>query len=402
MKLTNTAVRNAKPKAKPYKLPDGHGLNLLVHPKGGRYWRLRYRFGGREKTLALGTYPTVSLAVARQRLRDARELLADGIDPGEAKQEAKRAAQESVDHAFETIAREWHAKQLPRWSEDHARRVLHSLKVDVFPYLGKAPIADITAPALLHVLRSIENRGAHETRSKVSQRVGMVFRYAIATGRCTYNPVPDLKGAFITPKTEGHAALTAHDLPDFLARLDAYDGDMQTRLGLELVMLTFVRTGELRGAHWSEFDLDAGMWCIPASRMKMSAEHMVPLSSQAVAVLQELEPLTGRGPLVFPSRSKPSKPMSENTLLYAMYRMGYHGRATVHGFRATASTILNEQGWRPDVIERQLAHAERNRVRAAYNRADYLPERRKMMQHWADYLDGLKRGANVIPINRGA
>lgn len=403
MKLTNTAISNAKPKDKPFKLADGHGMYLLVTPGGGRYWRLKYRFGGKEKVLALGAYPAISLAVARRRCTEARELLAEGIDPGEAKQEAKRAAQEASDNAFETIAREWHERQKARWSADHAERVIHSLEVDVFPHLGKVSIADITAPALLRVLRKIESRGAHETRSKVGQRCGMVFRYGIATGRCSYNPATDLKGAFITPKAKGHAALSAAELPEFLAKLDAYDGDLQTRLGLRLLMLTFVRTGELRGAAWTEFELegDAPTWRIPASRMKMNAEHVVPLSRQTVIVLRELQTITGSAPLAFPSRSKLTKPMSENTLLYALYRMGYHSRATAHGFRATASTILNEQGWRADVIERQLAHAERNKVRAAYNRAEYLTERRQMMQAWADFLDGMARGANVVPLRAG-
>lgn len=400
MKLTSVAVRNAKPKTKPYKLSDGHGLHLLVHPNGGRYWRLSYRFGGKQKTLALGAYPVVTLATARRRCTDARELLSGGADPGEAKQEAKRAALEAAENSFEAVAREWHERQKARWSEGHADKVLLSLEQDAFPYIGTMPIADITAPALLHVLRRIENRGAHETRSKVGQRCGMVFRYAIATGRCTYNPVTDLKGAFITPKTKGHAALSAAEMPEFLAKLDDYDGDMQTRLGLKLLILTFVRTDELRSAAWAEFDLDGEMWRIPAERTKMNAEHIVPLSHQAVEVLRELAMLTGRSSLTFPSRSNLTKPMSKNTLLYALYRLGYHSRATAHGFRATASTILNEQGWRPDVIERQLAHVERNKVRAAYNRAEYLDERRQMMQAWADYLGGLKRGANVVSIHR--
>lgn len=403
MKLTNTAISNAKPKAKPYKLPDGDGLVLLVHPNGGRYWRLRYRFAGKEKMLALGAYPTVSLAVARRRCVEARGLLAEGTDPTEAKKEAKRAAFEVSDSDFESIAREWHAKQHARWSTDHARRVIHSLEVDVFPHIGKKPIADINAPTVLRVLRRIEARGAHETRSKVGQRIGMVMRYGIATGRCERDPTADLRGAFITPKSKGHAALSAAELPEFLEKLDGYDGDIQTRLGLKLLMLTFVRTGELRGAYWTEFELegDTPTWRIPAERMKMGAEHIVPLSRQAVDVLKELRALTGTAPLAFPSRSKLTKPMSENTLLYALYRLGYHSRATAHGFRATASTILNEQGWRPDVIEKQLAHSPKDKVRAAYNRAGYLDERRTMMQHWADYLDGRKRGANVVPLHAG-
>jgi integrase len=398
MSLTNVAVRNAKPAEKQYKLTDGRGMYLLIRPSGGRYWRLDYRYGGKRRTLALGTFPAVSLKEARRRCDEARQSLADGVDPLAIKQAAKRPNEDS----FEALAREWHGKQKARWTEDHARRVLHSLEVDVFPDLAKRSAAEITAPELLSVLRKIERRGAHETRSKVMQRCGMVFRYGIATGRCTYNPAGDLKGAFTKPKPQSHAALSAADLPEFMHRLARYEGFRQNKLGLELLMLTFVRTGELRGARWNEFTFegDAPTWCIPAERMKMGAEHLVPLARQAVDILRELQVLNGHYPLVFPGQRKPDKPISENTLLYALYRMGYHSRATGHGFRATASTILNEQGWRADVIERQLAHAERNKIRAAYNRAEYLPERRQMMQAWADYLDGLRIGANVVGIRR--
>lgn len=392
LSLTETGIRTAKPGAKVRKLSDGGGLYIQINPNGSRYWRYKYRFHGKQKTLALGTYPDVKLARARKLHQQAREQLAAGVDPGA---EKKRAKTDATEHTFEKIAWEWIHRQEKRWSADHTRRVRTSLEQDMFPDLGDRPIHEIKAPELLATLRKIEHRGALETLSKVTQRCGAIFRYGVATGRCERDIAADLRGAFATRKVSSHAALSADELPEFLHKLEHYDGDRQTKLALELIMLTFVRTSELREAVWSEFDLDNATWYIPAERMKMDDVHIVPLSEQAIAVLQELGPGDG---LVLPSKKKPTKPVSENTLLYAMYRMGYHGRATVHGFRATASTILNEQGWRPDVIERQLAHAERNKVRAAYNRAEYLPERRKMMQHWADYLDGLKRGANVVSI----
>ncbi len=395
LSLTETAIRTAKPADKPRKISDGGGLYIQINPNGARYWRYKYRFRDKQKTLALGVYPDVKLADARKRHREAREQLAAGVDPGAEKKRARMAAQAAAEQSFEKVAREWISKQAPRWSADHTGRVLTSLEADIFPDLGERPISEVTAPDLLATLRKIEHRGALETLSKVHQRCDAIFRYGIATGRCERDPSADLRGSFTTRKAQGHAALSAAELPEFLRNLEHYDGDVQTKLALELVLLTFVRTGELRGAEWREFDFDKAEWRIPAHRMKMDDEHIVPLSSQAIAVLRELEPGDG---LVLPSKKKITQPISENTLLYAMYRMGYHGRATVHGFRATASTILNEQGWRPDVIERQLAHAERNKVRAAYNRAEYLPERRKMMQHWADYLDGMKRGADVVSI----
>ncbi len=395
LSLTETAIRTAKPADKPRKISDGGGLYIQINPNGARYWRYKYRFRDKQKTLALGVYPDVKLAQARKRHREAREQLAAGVDPGAEKKRARMAAQAAAEQSFEKVAREWISKPAPRWSADHTGRVLTSLEADIFPDLGEWPISEVSAPALLATLRKIEYRGALETLSKVHQRCGAIFRYGIATGRCQRDPAADLRGSFTTRKAKGHAALSAAELPESLRTLEHYDGDPQTGQARDEVQLTFVRTGELRGAEWREFDLDKAEWRIPARRMKMDDEHIVPLSEQAIAVLHELEPGDG---LVLPSKKKITQPISENTLLYAMYRMGYHGRATVHGLRATASTILNEQGWRPDVIERQLAHAERNKVRAAYNRAEYLPERREMMQHWADYLDGLKRGADVVSI----
>jgi integrase len=280
--------------------------------------------------------------------------------------------------------------------------VLSSLKADVFPALGTRPIAEIRPPELLDVLRVVEKRGALEVASRLKQRCRAVFRYAIATGRAESDPTRDLDGALKTPKRENYAALDASELPAYLGKLAAYDGHPQTRLALRLLAYTFVRTTELRAAEWSEFDEGAAEWRIPAARMKMRDEHIVPLSRQSLAVLAELRALNGHRRYVFMNLVDHEKFMSENTMLYAIYRMGYHSRATGHGFRATASTILNEQGFKSDVIERQLAHAERNKVRAAYNRAQYLPERRKMMQHWADYLDALESGADVVPLHKAA
>lgn len=395
MPLTNVQVKNAKPGDTPRKISDGHGLYVQVNPNGSKLWRYRYRWHGKQKTLALGQYPDITLAAARRLHQQARDQLAAGVDPATERKAAKIAAQDANKNTFEAVARDWIGKKAHEWSADHTKRVLHSLEVDIFPFIGKHPIADIAAPDLLRTLRRIENRDALETLSKVKQRCGAVFRYGIATGRCDRDVSADLKGAFSTRKSVSHAALSESDLPEFYHRLGKYDGDQRTALALELILLTMVRTAELREAPWEEFDLPGATWRIPASRMKMNEQHIVPLSQQAMAILAQLQPGVG---LLLPSLKKPSVPISENTLLYALYRMGYHGRATVHGLRGTASTILNEQGWRADVIERQLAHGEHDNVRAAYNHAQYLDERRLMMQAWADYLDGLKRGARVVPI----
>jgi integrase len=390
MPLTDTRARNAKPKEKTYRLSDEKGMYLEVMPTGARYWRMKYRFVRKEKRLALGVYPEVSLAQARERRDSARKLLAQNIDPSHARKQDKRAAKVRAENSFEAIAREWVTKQ--RWTARHTRKVLCSLEADIFPDLGGRPISEITAPELLDTLRKIERRGAHDTALRVTQRCGSVFRYGIVTSRCKSNPAADLKGALTPAKKENYAALSVRELPEFFVKLENYDGHVQTRLALRLLSLTAVRTKELRAAPWSEFDLDAQAptWRIPAERMKMRDPHIVPLSCQAVEVLRQLQAISGTGWLVFPSRTNTEKPMSENTMLYALYRMGYHGRATVHGFRATFSTICNEElRYPPDVIERQLAHAERNKTKAAYNRAQYLPERRKMMQEWADFLGSL-------------
>ena len=385
--LSDARARNAKPRTKHYKISDGEGLFLLIMPSGAKYWRLKYFFGGKEKTLALGVYPDVSLADARERRAEARKLLAAGIDPGEAKKEAKRQVALKAANSFETVAREWFEQRKHEWAETSAELVLARIERHILPRLGARPVAEITPPEVLGMLRVVEGNGTLETARRVMQICGQVFMYAIATGRAIRNPVPDLRGALKTPVVKHYAFLKAGDLPEFLSKLDGYDGDIQTKLALKLLLLTFVRTNELRGAEWKEINWDKTEWRIPADRMKMREIHLVPLSRQAIAVLRELQTLTGNRHLLFPNRQSPSRYMSENTMLYALYRMGYHSRTTAHGFRSTASTILNENGFGADVIERQLAHSERNTVRAAYNHAQYLPERRKMMQWWADYLE---------------
>lgn len=385
--LSDAKVRNAKAKTKPYKISDGEGMFLVVTPSGSKYWRLKYFFAGKEKLLALGVYPEISLSDARERRIQARKVLANGHDPGEVKKESKRQLALKVENSFELVAHEWFEKRKREWAANTVKTIFNRLENDILPKLGKRPVAEITAPEVLSMLRAIESRGALDMAKRAMQTSGQVFMYAIATGRAVRNPVPDLKGALETAPSKHRAYLKAADLPEFLEKLEAYDGHPETKLALRFLMLTFVRTIELRAAEWQEVDLKKAEWRIPAVRMKMKEEHIVPLSSQTVALLEQLKKYTGNRQYLFPNQQKLSGFMSENTILYALYRMGYHSRATGHGFRSTASTILNENGFHADVIERQLAHNERNKVRAAYNHAEYLPERRKMMQWWADYLD---------------
>ncbi|HVP87125.1 MAG TPA: integrase arm-type DNA-binding domain-containing protein [Casimicrobiaceae bacterium] len=398
MALTDLAIRRTKARDRAYKLYDEKGLYLLVSTTGARLWRLKYRVAGKEKTLALGVYPERSLVQARDDTYDARKLIRGGVDPSAQRKEEKRERRIRAENTFEILACEWHANQCGKWTTGHAKTMLRRLQTHLFPALGKRPIAEIEAPELLDAFRGIEreaqkkSRGSNEIAHRMLQASGQIFRYAIATGRARRDPSGDLRGALkAKEKTRNLAALSEADLPDFLKNLHAYDGTPQTKLALRLLLLTFVRTGELRGAQWAEFELDKAQWRIPAERMKMRSEHIVPLSTQSIAVIKELHRLNDGRRWVFGNQADHEKPMSENTLLYALYRMGYHSRATAHGFRATASTILNEQGFRADVIERQLAHVERNKVRAAYHRTEYLIERRQMMQHWADFLDGLSQ-----------
>jgi len=395
MPLTDTAIRNAKPREKPYKLTDGGGLYVLVHPSGGRWWRFDYRFAGKRKTLSMGIYPEVSLKDARGKRDEARKFLAARIDPAEHRKATKVAAADSL----EAVAREWFAKYSPGWTSGHRDKVKRRLERDIFPWLGGRPVRDVTAPQVLEVLRCIEARGALDVAHRAHQNLGRIFHYAIATGRAERNPATDLRGALPPVQQKHHAAVTDPKAVGGLLRaLDGYRGTPEVRAALCLAPLLFVRPGELRQAEWAEINLDTAEWRIPAEKMKMREVHIVPLARQAVEVLRGLHPLTGSSRYVFPGLRTPTRPMSENTVNAALRRLGYDkDQMTGHGFRSLASTLLNEQGWHRDAIERQLAHAERDPVRAAYNYAEHLAERRKMMQAWADYLDGLKSGADVVP-----
>ena len=390
MPLTDTAIRNAKPKEKPYKISDEKGLYLLIN-KAGKYFRFDYRFGGKRKTLPHGVYPRVTLKEAREKNDEARKLLQGGIDPAQHRKEAKAMRHEQSTNNFEAVAREWFSKNTA-WSERHAQTTMGRLELNVFPWLGSRPVADITPPELLTVLRRIEDRGAIETAHRVKQICGQVFRYAIATGRAIHNPSADLRGALSPTKPKHMATITdPKKIGELLRAIDGYEGHLITRCALRLAPLVFVRPGELRHAEWQEINLEQAEWKIPAAKMKMRSPQIIPLSEQAIAILREIEPLTDLGRYIFPSLRSAERPMSNNTILAALRRMGYaKEEMSGHGFRAMASTLLHEQGWPPDVIERQLAHAERNNVRAAYNHAQHLPERRRMMQAWADYLDGLR------------
>ena len=408
MSLTNVKIKNAKPcikpdgstTTKPYRISDEKGLYLEVAPSGGKWWRLKYRISGKEKRLSLGVYPDVSLKDARDRRDELRKQIADGIDPSHTRKSEKQSLGDQ--NSFETIAREWHTKFSANWTEDHAARTLTRIKNDAFPWIGNKNINDITAPELLTVLRRVESRGALETAHRINQICGQIFRYAIATGRAERDPSGDLKGALPPTRTKHHASIVEpKKIGELLRAINEYSGSFITATALKLSPLLFVRPGELRQAEWSEVDLEAAEWRIPPEKMKMRALHIVPLSTQAIELLKEIQPLTGRDKYVFPSNRSVTRPMSNNTITAALRRLGYtKEEMTAHGFRSMASTILNEQGWNRDAIERQLAHSERDGVRAAYNYAQYLPERKKMMQAWADYLDGLAKGANIIPINK--
>lgn len=403
MSLTDTAIRNTKPQAKPVKMVDGDGLYLLLNPSGSKWWRLDYRIDGKRKTLSMGVYPDVPLKLARQRRQEARTLLALGVDPGVQRKAEKQARADVGSNTFEVLAREWMATRGKQWTTSYASKTTSALARHAFPSIGAKPITAITASDLLALLRAIEGRGTVDMAHRIQQHCGAIFRYAISTGRATLDPVPSLRGALSSVKQEHYAALTdPAEYAELLRAINNYRGEATTKAAMQLLALTFQRTKEVRFAEWSQFDLDAAIWRIPAEIMKMREAHVVPLSRQAIAVLASLRPLTGNARLVFPSATGRDRPISENTVTYALARMGYKGRMTGHGFRSAASTMLNEQGYRHDVIERQLAHCERNAVRAAYNHAEYLPERQKMMQQWADYLDKLAAGADVIPIRGNA
>lgn len=385
------------------KLHDGGGLYLWVYEDGKKYWRLRYWIDGKEKSLSFGVYPEVGLKDARQRRDDNRKLMGESRDPSAERKAGKRRRQIAAENSFEAVAREWYGKQLHTWVPKHADDVMQRLEANSFPVIGARPIAEVEAPELLEMARKMEKRGAFDLAHRVMQVCGQVFRYGIATGRCKRDVAADLRGALTPHKAKHQPAVRPEEVPALLRAIDTYVdlGDKQTMLALQMLAMTFVRTNELIGAEWCEFDLEAALWAIPAERMKMKSEHFVPLSTQTIAILNELKLLSGNSRFVFPGRNR-DKPISNNTMLFALYRLGYKSRMTGHGFRAVASTILNEQGYNRDVIERQLAHCERDEVRGAYNRAEYLPQRIVMMQAWADHLDKIKAGAEIIPIKTAA
>jgi len=391
MPLTDTAIRNAKPSEIQYKLSDAKGMYVLVK-KAGKYFRLDYRFGGRRKTFALGVYPDVKLQEAREKRDEIRKLIANGIDPAQMRKATKAMQVEQTANNFEAVAREWFAKHSLNWAESHAKKIIRRFELYIFPWLGGRPVSDITPPELLAVLRRLESRGILETAHRTHQNCGQVFRYAIATGRAERDPSADLRGA-LAPVRHGRMATITEPrkIGELLRAIEGYEGTPVAKCALRLAPLVFVRPGELRHAEWEEIDLYNAEWRIPAEKMKMKDPHIVPLSKQAIAILDEIYPITGRDRYVFPSIRTNSRPMSENTVLAALRRMGYtKEEMSGHGFRAMASTVLHEQGWSSDGIERQLAHTEKNSIKSAYNYAQHLPERRKMMQVWANYLDKLK------------
>ena len=406
MPLTDARIRTTKPGDKPIKLADGGGLYLEVRPSGRKLWRYRYRIADKENLFAIGEYPEISLAEARSEHDKARSLVKQGVHPSHNRQTERLTTQLANANTFEAVAAEWKSKKAGHWTPYYRRQVENFLEADVFPYIGKLPIRSVTAAHLLEIIRRIEGRGAATVALLVRQWSSAIFRYAVATLRADSDPAAALRGAIHRPKVEHRKPLTKGQIKDFIGALDKYGGYRTTVIALHLLLLTFVRTVELRKALWSEFDLDNAEWRIPAERMKMREPHIVPLSKQAVELLRELQTHTGGRGMLFPNYRRPKDCMTATTLNRALERMGFNGKGSIgfsaHGFRATASTLLNEVGYRSDVIERQLAHAERDKVRASYNHAEYMVERKAMMQAWADYLDALSMSTNIEPILRRA
>lgn len=401
MKLTDSACRAAKPANNPYKMTDGAGLYLLVKPNGSKIWQMKYAFLGKEKTFSIGQYPLVTLAEARDARSHAKKLLQQGIDPTQAKKQEKRSAIRIAQNTFKSTALEWYETKKPEWSESHAKNVLHRLETDIFPFVGNAPIKEISAPDLLHALRKIEKRGAWDLAIRTRQICGQVFRYGIQLGRCDRNPAHDLHGALKTRKTEHYAAITPDEIPELVRAVHRNDARLypRTRNAILLSLLTFQRPTEIREARWSEIDLEKGLWTIPAERMKKKREHTIPLSRQAIAILKEQKEETTllQTDWVFPSHIRPRNAMSNNTVRVALHKLGFKGRMTAHGFRALARTAIREAlDYEPDVIEVQLAHKAAGPLGEAYNRAQFLKQRIVMMQEWADYIDTVSTGGTVI------
>ncbi|HGH8124062.1 TPA: tyrosine-type recombinase/integrase [Enterobacter kobei] len=399
MPLNARQVETAKPRDKAYKLADGGGLYLMVNTNGSKYWRMKYRFAGKEKKLSFGTYPDISLAEARTKRDEARKTLANDKDPGEVKKAELLAQKLSVTNTFEAIAVEWYNAKVSGWSKNYADYVNRAFKNNVFPFVGSQPVNEIKPLELLSVLQRMEKRGAPELASKVRQRCSEVFLYAIVTGRAEYNPAADLGSALQGYEKQHYPFLTAAELPEFLQKLSQYTGSLVTLLATRLLMLTGLRTVELRMAEWSEIDFENHIWEIPKSRMKMRRPHIVPLSAQSLAALRQLKQLTGTYQFIFAGRNDVNKPMSEASINMVIKRIGYDKRATGHGFRHTMSTILHEEGFNTAWIETQLAHVDKNAIRGTYNHAQYLEGRKEMMQWYGDYLDGLRLDGNVARVS---
>ena len=405
MALSDTSCRTAKPCERIYRKADGGGLYLEITPSGSKYWRLKYRYAGKEKRLSFGVYPSTSLQEAREAREKAKKLLKAGLDPQAEKKARQRRREREAKNTFEAVAREWHENQIDRWSKEHAEHVIKRLEVDVFPQVGCRPISEIDAPELLDVLRRIEKRGALDIARRAKQICGQVFRYGIATGYCKRDHTADLKDALKSYKSNHFASLEVKELPAFLSSLKVNQGNLtdRTMRAVNLLMLTFVRTTELIEATWDEIDFDNALWLIPAERMKMRKPHIVPLSRQAIALFkaQQEEVKDLKTDWVFPSQIGHKMPMSNNTVLAALRRMGYQGKMTGHGFRSLAMTTIKEKlGYAHDVVDRQLAHGRRNKVAAAYDRSEFLEDRTRMMQHWSDYIDMVASHGKIIPFNR--
>jgi integrase len=396
MPLTDLEIRRSKPLDKPYTLNDGNGLSLLIEPNGSKGWRFRYRFDGKPKMLSLGTYPLTSLTEARQKRDEAKKLVAAGINPSDVRKRDKQDRQNEISNTFEAIAREWYEKRIDRWSASYSEEMLKTFEADVFPYIGGRPIAEIKPMELMGVLSRLDERGATEKLRKVRQRCGEVWRYAIVTGRAEYNPAPDLASAFSPHKKEHYAFLKTEELPEFFRTLNTYSGSIVVKLAMRLQVLTGLRPGELRQGQWSEINFEKRLWEVPPARMKKRRPHCVPLSDQAIAILEQLKPITGQYAFIFPGRIHHSKPISEMAMNVLIRRIGYAGRVTGHGFRHTMSTILHEQGYNTVWIETQLAHVDKNSIRGTYNHAQYLDGRREMLQWYADYMAALENGENVV------
>lgn len=392
MALTDIQIKRAKPQDKPYTMNDGHGLSLLIKPDGSKGWRFRFRFAGKARLMSFGSYELVSLAEAREKRDTARKQVANGIDPVEERKAQKLAQKLSTENSFESVSREWHAAKADRWTIAYREEIIKTFEQDVFPFIGKRPISEIKPLELLEVLKRIEKRGALEKTRKVRQRCGEVFRYAIITGRAEYNPAPDLAIALAIPKQKHHPFLSAEELPHFVRDLESYTGSIITKNATKILMMTGVRTQEMRFATWSEIDLIKGIWEIPAERMKMRRPHIVPLSSQVIELFKQLQPITSDYPYVFIGRNDRRKPISKESVNQVIESLGYKGRTTGHGFRHTLSTILHEMGFESAWIEIQLAHVDKNTIRGTYNHALYLDKRKYMMQKYSDFLMSLSTG----------